>query len=271
MANQEKARMLRRDMALVIGLALLVAAPVRAREACQERALSLAYSPQAGGARYWCWAAAGEMLMARLGAAADEVCQCRQAERVLRVDGCCAGARSCLPADRVPARCDAPRWPAFVERSDRYAFEYRTTCDDLPGRQDDHRCEERPLGWFELAAEICAGRPVLAAFHSRGSATGHLVVVKGFSTHGGRRVLVVDPRRLCPEGRPCEGELDEGFWVPYEEYVGGWDGLTHWVDFYGIRRPSPSSDRGGRSARRSGPREPGPRASASGRGGPSGS
>ena len=51
-----------------------------------------------------------------------------------------------------------------------------------------------------------------------------------------QRVLVVDPRRLCPNGRACEGELDEGFWIPYDEYAAGWDGLVHWVDFYGIRR-----------------------------------
>jgi hypothetical protein len=63
-----------------------------------------------------------------------------------------------------------------------------------------------------------------------------MVVVKGFSIHGGRRVLVVDPKRLCPPGRNCEGELDEGFWIPYDEYAAGWGGLVHWLDFYGIRR-----------------------------------
>jgi hypothetical protein len=71
------------------------------------------------------------------------------------------------------------------------------------------------------------------------SAQGHLVVVKGFSIHGGRRVLIVDPKRLCPEGRACEGELDEGFWIPYDEYAAGWGGLVHWVDFYAIRRKQP--------------------------------
>jgi hypothetical protein len=76
----------------------------------------------------------------------------------------------------------------------------------------------------------------MAALHSPGSPTGHTVVVKGFSSHGGRRVLVVDPKRLCPPDRDCEGELDEGFWLTYDEYVSGWDGLVHWVDFYGIRR-----------------------------------
>ena len=95
----------------------------------------------------------------------------------------------------------------------RYGFDYKTTCDGLPKRQDDDACDAQPLGWLALSAEICAGRPVLAAFRSRGSARGHMVVVKGFSTHGGRRVLVVDPKRLCPAGRDCEGELDEGFWI----------------------------------------------------------
>jgi hypothetical protein len=113
----------------------------------------------------------------------------------------------------------------------------QATCDTLPRRQDDDLCHGRPLGWRELTAELCAGRPVIAALRPRGSATGHLVVVKGFSTHGGPRVLVVDPGRLCPPDRPCEGELDEGFWIPHEEHAAGWGGLTHWVDFFGIRRP----------------------------------
>jgi hypothetical protein len=52
-------------------------------------------------------------------------------------------------------------------------------------------------------------------------------------------VLVVDPMRLCPPGRDCEGELDEGFWLSYEEYATGWDGKVHWLDFYGIRKLPP--------------------------------
>jgi hypothetical protein len=44
----------------------------------------------------------------------------------------------------------------------------------------------------------------------------------------------------------CEGELDEGFWVPYEEYAAGWDGRAHWVDFHGTRR-RPAGKRGGAS------------------------
>jgi hypothetical protein len=141
-----------------------------------------------------------------------------------------------VPAADAPGQCDQTRWPAFVERPDRYRFDYKTTCDDLPARQDDDACEGRPLGWMQLAAEICAGRPVLAAVHARGSALGHLVVVKGFSTRPHRRVLVVDPKQLCPAGRDCEGELNEGFWLSYEEFAAGWDGRVHWVDFYGLRR-----------------------------------
>jgi hypothetical protein len=64
---------------------------------------------------------------------------------------------------------------------------------------------------------------------------GHTLVVKGFSTHPDRRVLLVDPAQLCPPGRDCEGELDEGFWISYDEYATGWGGRVHWVDFYGIR------------------------------------
>jgi len=213
---------------------LAAAASAPAREACQERTLSLRYTPQAGN--NWCWAASSQMVMEMLGEEPNRACQCRQAEQVLGVTGCCITPSSCLPPGGVPARCDEPRWPAFVERPDRYGFDYKTTCDGLPKRQDDDGCEARPLGWLALAAEICAGRPVLAAFRSRGSARGHMVVVKGVSIHGGRRVLVVDPKRLCPEGRDCEGELDEGFWLSYEEYAAGWSGLVHWVDFYGIRR-----------------------------------
>jgi hypothetical protein len=176
------------------------------------------------------------MVMELLGAEPSKACQCRQAEQVLGVAGCCVTPGSCVPAEDVSNRCDAARWPAFVERPDSYAFDYKTTCDALSGRLDDQACDALPLGWYALSAEICAGRPVLAAFHSRGSVRGHLIVVKGFSTHGGRRVLVVDPKRLCPPDRDCEGELDEGFWISYDEYAAGWDGLVHWLDFYGIRR-----------------------------------
>jgi Peptidase_C39 like family len=212
--------MLRLGRNVLIGLVVMAAAPASGREACQERTLSLRYSPQASN--NWCWAASGEMTMEWLGGEPNVACQCRQAEQVLGVAGCCAALGSCTPAADAPSRCDAPRWPAFVERPDSYAYEYKTTCDALPERQDDAQCE--------------AGRPVIAALHSPGSPRGHTVVVKGFSSHGGRRVLVVDPKRLCPSDRDCEGELDEALWITYDEFVSGWDGLVHWVDFYGIRR-----------------------------------
>jgi hypothetical protein len=130
-----------------------------------------------------------------------------------------------------------------VESPDRYRFEFRTTCDDLPKRQDDTACVSRALSFSDLASEICAGRPVLSAFRSPGAAIGHLVVAKGISIHRGRRVLVVDPKRLCPEGRECEGELDEGFWVPYDEWAAGLEGRAHWVDFHGLRRTTSENGR----------------------------
>lgn len=220
----------------LLGLAVLMAAPADTRPACQERVLDLRFSPQAGRANNWCWAAAGQMTMEALGARPAAACQCRQAEQVLGVTGCCVTPGSCLPADDLPARCDEPRWPAFVERPGRYGFRYVTTCDGLAGRHDDDACSSKPLDWRALTVEICAGRPIVAALRAPGSRTGHVVVVKGFSTRPKPRVLVVDPIRLCPRGRDCEGELDEGFWIPYEEYAAGWDGKVHWVDFYGIRR-----------------------------------
>jgi len=227
--------MLRPGRILAIGTALLVAAPAWSREACQERTLSLRYAPQPVGAHNWCWAASGQMLLELLGEEPAEACQCRQVEAILGVEGCCSRPGSCLPAAPVPPRCDEPRWPAFVESPGRFPLAYRTTCDGLPGRFEDDGCAAMPLGWYELTAEICRGRPVVAALRPRGSGIGHLVVVKGFSTHPRPRVLVVDPARLCPPDRDCEGELDEGFWLSYEEYAAGWGGLVHWVDFYGIR------------------------------------
>jgi hypothetical protein len=217
-------------------MAVLATTPARGQEACQERVLSLRFSPQVGRANNWCWAATGQMIMELLGEPSQKTCQCRQAEQVLGVKGCCVTPGSCLPADELPAGCDRPRWPAFVERPARYNFTYATTCDALPGRQDDAGCSEKAIGWRDLTAEICAGRPVIASLRSRGSATGHTVVVKGFSTRPYPRVLVVDPMRLCPAGRDCEGELDEGFWLSYDEYAAGWDGRVHWVDFYRIKR-----------------------------------
>ena len=226
--------MLRSSRVLLIAATFLAGAPATAREACQERTLSLRYVPQAG--RSWCWAASGQMVMELLGEDAGRACQCRQVEAVVGLAGCCAAAEPCAPAAAAPARCDAARWPAFVERPQVYGFEYRTTCDALPGRQDDPSCDASPIGWRELSVEICAGRPVIASFRTPRSAVGHTLVVKGFSTHPSRRVLLADPARLCPPGRDCEGELDEGFWISYEEYAAGWGGRAHWVDFYGIRR-----------------------------------
>jgi hypothetical protein len=226
--------MLRPTGVLLVAAIVLAGASASAREACQERTLSLRYAPQVG--RSWCWAASGQMIMEFLGERASRACQCRQVQSVLGVLGCCAAAEPCAPAARVPARCDAPRWPAFVEKPEVYGFDYRTTCDALPGRQDDEACDASPIGWRELSVEICAGRPVVAAFRAPGSAVGHTLVVKGFSTRPDRRVLLVDPAQLCPPGRDCEGELDEGFWVAYDEYATGWGGRVHWVDFYGIRR-----------------------------------
>jgi hypothetical protein len=221
---------------VLIGVAVLAARSAQAHEACQERVLSLRFSPPAGRANNWCWAASGQMIMELLGEEPKKACQCRQAEHVLGVKGCCVTPSSCVPADELPAGCDRARWPAFVEKPERYAFSYATTCDGLAGRQNDETCASRPLAWDDLTAEICAGRPVIASLRPRGSARGHTVVVKGISSRPDRRVLVVDPSRLCPTGRDCEGELDEGFWLSYEEYVAGWDGMVHWVDFYGIRR-----------------------------------
>ena len=63
-----------------------------------------------------------------------------------------------------------------------------------------------------------------------------MVVVKGISSHYGRRVLVIDSKQVCPPERDCEGELDEGFWVSFEEFATGLYGMSHWVDFYGLRR-----------------------------------
>jgi hypothetical protein len=174
------------------------------------------------------------MIMERLGQAHSEVCQCRQAEVVLGMEGCCLAP--CQPADELPKGCDQPRWPAFVEKPDRYAVDFRTTCDALPARQDDDACDNRPLGWTALVNEICAGRPVIASVRPVGASRGHAVVVKGISSRPFPRVLVVDPMRVCPAGRDCEGELDEGFWLSYDEYAAGWGGMVHWVDFFGIRR-----------------------------------
>jgi len=221
---------------VLIGWVVLAAASATGREACQERILSLRFAPPDGRANNWCWAASGQMIMELLGEGPKQACQCRQAEQVLGVKGCCVTSSSCLPVDDLPARCDQPRWPAFVEKPERYGFEYKTTCDALEKRQNDDACDSRPLGWAELTAEICAGRPVIASLRARGSLTGHTVVVKGFSSRPARRVLVLDPSKLCPSNRDCEGELDEGFWISYEEFAAGWDGLVHWVDFYGIRK-----------------------------------
>src|SRR5262245_47585411 len=93
------------------GLAVLTARSSSGQEACQERILSHRFSPPVGRANNWCWASSGQMIMELLGEEPQKACQCRQAEQVLGVKGCCATSSSCLPADDLPARCDRPRWP----------------------------------------------------------------------------------------------------------------------------------------------------------------
>jgi|SRR5262245_26300804 len=219
---------------------VLAAAPTSASASvlalCQELTLDIRFAPSAGRSNNWCWAASGQMIMQILGEAASVACQCRQAEAVLGVEGCCDASAACAPVDALPSRCDQPRWPAFIERPDLYAYNYRTTCDSLPGRQDDDACEAQPLPWTTLVREICERRPVIASLRPPGSIKGHTVVVKGISSRPVPRVLVVDPGRVCPLARECEGELDEGLWLSYEEYAAGWGGMVHWVDFFGITK-----------------------------------
>jgi hypothetical protein len=215
---------------------VLAAAPTSVLALCQERTLEIRFVPSAGGSTNWCWAASGQMTMERLGVPASLACQCRQAELVNGVQGCCADADSCVPAAALPSTCDVPRWPGFIERPDLYVFDYQTTCDALPLRQNDDACGPSPLAWTALVSEICAGRPVIASLRPPGAVLGHTVVVKGFSTRPSPRVLVLDPKRICPLARECEGELDEGLWLSYEEYAAGWGGMVHWVDFFGIRK-----------------------------------
>ena len=84
---------------VLIGMTVLSAASASGREACQERVLTLRFSPQAGRANNWCWAASSQMIMELLGEEPQKACQCQQAEQVLGVTGCCVTASSCLPAD----------------------------------------------------------------------------------------------------------------------------------------------------------------------------
>ena len=202
----EETPMLRWGRCVLIGAAVLAAGAASGQEACQERTLDVRFSPQAGHASNWCWAASGQMIMELLGEEPARACQCRQAEEVLGVQGCCVTSSSCVPADDVPSRCDEPRWPAFVERPEHYSFRYQTTCDGLPLRQDDEACDGKPLGWRELTDEICGGRPVIASLRSRGSRRGG---TRSWSRDSPRwphrRVLVVDPEEALPGGPALRG------------------------------------------------------------------
>src|SRR5260221_13564688 len=98
---------------VLIGLAVLAPASAPGQEACQERILSLRFSPPAGHANNWCWAASGQMIMELLGEGPKKTCQCRQAEQVLGGKGGCVTPSSCLPADESPGGADKPRSPPF--------------------------------------------------------------------------------------------------------------------------------------------------------------
>ncbi|HEY7511954.1 MAG TPA: hypothetical protein VIG50_16970, partial [Vicinamibacteria bacterium] len=50
-----------------LALIVLSATSAPAQPACQERVLGVRFSPQAGRANNWCWAAAGQMIMELLG------------------------------------------------------------------------------------------------------------------------------------------------------------------------------------------------------------
>ena len=212
-----------------------VGTPASASEACQERTLGLRYAP-AGRARL---VLGGERpddhgVPGRAGGPRVPVPpgpdgpRCR---RLLR--------RGRLLPDSF-RRAAALRRPALAARSSRSPRSTASSTARPATRcragRNDPSCDASPIGWRELSVEICAGRPVIASFRSPRSAVGHTLVVKGFSTHPSPPGAARRPGPALPSGRDCEGELDEGFWVSYEEYAAGWGGRAHWVDFYGIRR-----------------------------------
>jgi len=158
----------------------------------------------------WCWAATSQMIMELLGEPPKQACQCRQAEQVLGVKGCCVTPSSCLPADELSGAMRSPRWPAFVEKPERYNFSYTNHL-----RRAAAPPERRSVRLAAAGVDGAHGRDLRGPAGDRfrevsRSANGHTIIVKGFSNRPTNGSWSWIRRGSARPAGTAEGELGRG-------------------------------------------------------------
>ena len=223
---------------VLIGVVVLAATSAPALQACQERVLTLRFSPPTGHANNWCWAASGQMIMELLGeqpkqglpvpsggAGAGREGLLRHAQ-LLRSRRRSSGSLRQAPLARLrrEARAVQLRVRDHLRRAARTA---RTT----------KRARRTPLGWTDAhgrdlrgpAGDRILALPRLGAAvtrsSSRDSRLGPIAGSWSWIRRGSaRRTGTAKASSTRASGSPTTNTL------------AGWDGMVHWVDFYGIKK-----------------------------------
>lgn len=145
----------------------------------------------------WCWAASGEMVMETLG---HDVSQCVQADDMF--------GKACCPSNEVcneqgcPDQdlCNDTAWP----RLDKYSFTFKRT-------------NSAALDWDQVLQEIGVRGVPIAFTWLFPDGTGHMMVLKGYSTVDGVNYVYVDDPWYAPEpGKPNQGREE---YFTYHWYV----------------------------------------------------
>ena len=162
--------------------------------AVPEKVLNVAKIRQKG--TNWCWAASGEMVMRYYN---EPVRQCEQVNELYGLK-CCGLI--------VDPECDKTGWPQFGRHNLQFA-----------------QTKESALAWQEIKEQVaCKGNPIAFSWKWTGG-SGHMMVIKGFSTQDGENyVLVNDPAR--------NPNYEMMLYEKYDES----DNHSHWDDFYNFRR-----------------------------------
>lgn len=188
---------------------------------CSPDAVSAAItvSPIGQTAAKWCWLASEQMVLASLNPPI-EVCQCREARRILfnTEDGECCNSKlsttdPCKDVlDPVLEACNRTGWPDFK------FFGIN------PGITDN-----RPLSFDALKYQLgCLHAPVAFSWHTNGGG-GHMMVASGYQVDadGTQFIYCNDPEQALWMITYAEYKDDN---VPgYPEYD-----HTHWNDYYNL-------------------------------------
>jgi hypothetical protein len=145
---------------------------------------------------FWCWAACGEMVMAKVGTSAP---QCDQATKKF--------GQACCPPGNNDQVCNHGGFPDFKA--------YGLLSDSIVNDS---------MTWEQIQFEIdCREKPFCASWKDGGN--GHMVVVSGYKLRGDEQLVkIIDP-----------WENVRTRLYTYEYYVAPTSGQIHWKDYYNLR------------------------------------